>query len=600
MRDQVTMSINEDKNKTKIKLLLHAEDGTIPFLTPYLLKNYFSPDSECIQDHLVVGVAIKDTCIAPVFRKISTTADSNDDDNNNSSISISNHNGDGKEENGGEDNSEKLSKNQQKKKKRKLIAAAKAAAANKNDGGDLKRQKTGMDSNSNNNNNDEKEKEENAKNNIAATATPDDKNNIMKPIGYTFENINTQSLLAIPGYNTLTVPTFDLVDDVINFSIKKKSRAKDNKYGHKDDKNNKQTKNNNNHNNNNKPDLPLIATTSNQITVCSPHGMQKLTSDTFVKIIMKMQQSSSRSSNTNLVLGLYDQTHLNDKKKRKVNCIERTKSWMNKLIQNVNTDNNDNGGKKNILSPLICSAIEMEDGSDNKNLNDNSNSKNSAPPATTTITPNSNTKRATNSTNDVLKSILDNQEHISGIAMVGLHQIPSREARVKLLQHCYNSIQQKCKTSLDCAVLVTKDLKQILDATRYGVNIFGCDLPAKWARSNKALALSLKPDDEGDASGCVSGRSKVLNLDEDGCIDLSNSEYFEDALPLVPGCQCFSGKYTRSYIHHLIKANELLADIILFGHNLNQMLLLCKELSRARDDGTIDEYCQFIERQIGG
>ena len=189
---------------------------------------------------------------------------------------------------------------------------------------------------------------------------------------------------------------------------------------------------------------------------------------------------------------------------------------------------------------------------------------------------------------DLMKSVPD-QNSTSGVVLVGLHHITKRENQVELLQKCSTSFQP---SSLGFAVLATKNLKQILDSTKYGCSMFGSDLPALWARSGKALALSLNPED---------GDSEKLCVDSDGCIDLANTDYAFDESPLLSGCRSFAskdGQYTRSYVHHLIKANELLADILLFGHNLYQLLSLCREITRARQNGTQDDYCRHIEKQL--
>jgi tRNA-guanine family transglycosylase len=92
-------------------------------------------------------------------------------------------------------------------------------------------------------------------------------------------------------------------------------------------------------------------------------------------------------------------------------------------------------------------------------------------------------------------------------------------------------------------------------------------------------------------------------MDIDGCIDLSNEIYSRDADPLLPGCQCLScadNRYTKAYVHHLIKANEMLAQILLFGHNLHQILVLFREISRASSEGAnkVEQLCSIIESQI--
>ena len=60
--------------------------------------------------------------------------------------------------------------------------------------------------------------------------------------------------------------------------------------------------------------------------------------------------------------------------------------------------------------------------------------------------------------------------------------------------------------------------------------------------------------------------------------------------------------FTRAYIHHLIKAKEMLAETLLFVHNLHQMLLLFRQLCEAasldggREEGTTDNLAAFVQR----
>ena len=52
---------------------MHAEDGSFPYLTEYLLRKYFNPDDEIVKDHLILGIAIKDTCVQPVYTEKENT-----------------------------------------------------------------------------------------------------------------------------------------------------------------------------------------------------------------------------------------------------------------------------------------------------------------------------------------------------------------------------------------------------------------------------------------------------------------------------------------------------------------------------------------------
>lgn len=82
----------------------------------------------------------------------------------------------------------------------------------------------------------------------------------------------------------------------------------------------------------------------------------------------------------------------------------------------------------------------------------------------------------------------------------------------------------------------------------------------------------------------------ALNIFEDGStqlIPLDDSRYFTDFEPLNTGCNCIAcngpDKTTKSYLHHLLKTEEMLAFVFLSSHNLWQyshyLHLLKKNLS---------------------
>ena len=79
-------------------------------------------------------------------------------------------------------------------------------------------------------------------------------------------------------------------------------------------------------------------------------------------------------------------------------------------------------------------------------------------------------------------------------------------------------------------------------------------------------------------------------------IDLTDKKYAKDGAPLVEGCTCLACKnHSRAYIHHLHQAKELLAQILLMGHNLHHFLELCRHATQARDEGQLDAFVQHCK-----
>ena len=63
---------------------------------------------------------------------------------------------------------------------------------------------------------------------------------------------------------------------------------------------------------------------------------------------------------------------------------------------------------------------------------------------------------------------------------------------------------------------------------------------------------------------------------------MRNASYAEDFLPLEPGCQCYACRnFSRAYIRHLIKANEILGVRLTTIHNLHFILQLMENSRQA-------------------
>ena len=72
-------------------------------------------------------------------------------------------------------------------------------------------------------------------------------------------------------------------------------------------------------------------------------------------------------------------------------------------------------------------------------------------------------------------------------------------------------------------------------------------------------------------------------------MNLRNAQYREDKEPLdaslgIPA----SSQFSRAYIHHLLKAGELLASQLIAQHNVAVMTRLMREIRAAIKNGTLD------------
>ena len=108
-----------------------------------------------------------------------------------------------------------------------------------------------------------------------------------------------------------------------------------------------------------------------------------------------------------------------------------------------------------------------------------------------------------------------------------------------------------------------------------GVDMFDCVFPTRVARNGSVFTSS-------------------------GRITIRNASFADDFLPLDPGCQCYSCQnYSRAYIRHLIKRNEILGLRLTTYHNLFFLLQLMRDLRQAiSEDRLLDFGTDFLQEYL--
>jgi len=77
-----------------------------------------------------------------------------------------------------------------------------------------------------------------------------------------------------------------------------------------------------------------------------------------------------------------------------------------------------------------------------------------------------------------------------------------------------------------------------------------------------------------------------------GSINLKNAKYTRDDGPIDPQCDCpVCRRYSRAYLHHLFKAEEMLAMRLSVMHNLYFYNTLTKRIRDSLDAGTFGDFC---------
>ena len=117
----------------------------------------------------------------------------------------------------------------------------------------------------------------------------------------------------------------------------------------------------------------------------------------------------------------------------------------------------------------------------------------------------------------------------------------------------------------------------IVGAVLRGVDMFDCVMPTRSGRTSQAFTKY-------------------------GTVNIRNARHREDPRPLEEGCDCpLCSNYTRAYIHHLQKCNEVLAVMLLTWHNIRYYQRLMQGLRNALETDTLEDFAaQFYADQAKG
>jgi queuine tRNA-ribosyltransferase len=115
--------------------------------------------------------------------------------------------------------------------------------------------------------------------------------------------------------------------------------------------------------------------------------------------------------------------------------------------------------------------------------------------------------------------------------------------------------------------------EDIVEAVSRGVDMFDCVLPTRNARNGWLFTAR-------------------------GDVKIKNARHREETAPLDPGCACYTCRnFSRAYLHHLHRANEILGARLNTIHNLHYYQDLMRGLREAIGAGRL---AQFRERFAAG
>jgi queuine tRNA-ribosyltransferase len=106
----------------------------------------------------------------------------------------------------------------------------------------------------------------------------------------------------------------------------------------------------------------------------------------------------------------------------------------------------------------------------------------------------------------------------------------------------------------------------LVGAVKRGIDMFDCVLPTRSGRTAQAFTRA-------------------------GSLNLRNARHAEDETALDPECRCPACTgFSRAYLHHLVKAGEILASMLLTTHNLTYYADLMRTMRVAIMDGKLANF----------
>jgi queuine tRNA-ribosyltransferase len=156
-----------------------------------------------------------------------------------------------------------------------------------------------------------------------------------------------------------------------------------------------------------------------------------------------------------------------------------------------------------------------------------------------------------------------------GYAIGGLSVGETKDEMVRILAHTAPRLPRE-KPRYLMGVGTPQDL---LEAVAVGIDMFDCVLPTRNARNGWLYTSS-------------------------GVVKLRNARYRDDLSPLDPACDCYTCRtFTRAYLHHLQRVNEILGARLNTLHNLHYYQRLMRGAREAILEG---RYAAFAAAHSSG
>ncbi len=149
-----------------------------------------------------------------------------------------------------------------------------------------------------------------------------------------------------------------------------------------------------------------------------------------------------------------------------------------------------------------------------------------------------------------------------GYAIGGLAVGEGHQAMCETLDHCVGHLPVDRPRYL---MGVGKPI-DLVEAVARGVDMFDCVLPTRSGRHGQAWTW-------------------------EGPVNLKNARFAEDQAPLSPDVNCpASNAYSKAYLHHLVRSDEILGQVLLSWHNIAFFQALTAAMRAAIAENRFDAF----------
>ncbi|HAW45498.1 MAG TPA: tRNA guanosine(34) transglycosylase Tgt, partial [Sutterella sp.] len=165
------------------------------------------------------------------------------------------------------------------------------------------------------------------------------------------------------------------------------------------------------------------------------------------------------------------------------------------------------------------------------------------------------------------------QMGFDGIAVGGLSVGEPKETMMRVMDYIVPRLPED-KPHYLMGVGTPEDL---VEGVARGIDMFDCVMPTRNARN-----------------GWIFTRY--------GDIKIRNARYANDTRPVDPECSCYCCKhFSRAYLHHLQKVNEILGARLNTLHNLHYYLHLMADIRKAIEEDSFEAFRRqfYADRQRG-